>query len=248
MLELFQILTDPKNDFSFPTWVQIVVISLYLLCLSVLSLYAFMQIRLIRNYLKNPSRKINRIEDPSDLPFVTVQLPMFNEFYVAERIIDHVAHFNYPKDKLQIQVLDDSTDETLEIVQKKVQALKDDGVDISLIHRTDRKGYKAGALKEAMHSVKGEFIAIFDADFIPDPNFLRDALSVFQDQKVGVVQSHWGHLNKEHSLLTKLQAFGLDGHFSIEQHGRNSGGHFINFNGTAGIWRKACIEPREEGK
>lgn len=242
MLELFQILTDPNSDFSYPNWIEIAVISLYLLCLTVLSLYAFMQLRLISNYMKHPSKKKERARISNSLPNVTVQLPMYNELYVAERIIDQVAKLNYPKDKIQIQILDDSTDETAEIVKQKVDSLERSGIDISLIHRTDRTGYKAGALKDAMPYVKGELIAIFDADFMPDVNFLLDAVSIFQDEKVGVVQSHWAHLNREHSLLTKLQAFGLDGHFSIEQHGRNSGGHFINFNGTAGIWRKSCIE------
>lgn len=242
MLELFHILTDAESDFSFPLWLEIIILSLYILCLTVLSMYAIMQLKLIWNYLNHPSPKIDRSAPSKDLPLVTVQLPMYNELYVAERIIDRVARLNYPKENLQIQVLDDSTDETAQIVQRKIEELKKSGIDISLLHRKNRSGFKAGALKEAMPEVKGEFIAIFDADFIPDQNFLLDAIGKFDNPKVGVVQTHWGHLNKNYSLLTKLQAFGLDGHFSIEQHGRKSGGHFINFNGTAGIWRKSCIK------
>lgn len=242
MQELFQILTDPQNGFEYPNWSKAIVISLYLLCLLVLTMYAFMQLRLIWNYLNNPSPEIMKATIDSELPKVTVQLPMFNELFVAERIIDKIVMLHYPKDKLQIQLLDDSTDETTDIIKEKVAEYQKAGFDIDLIHRVDRKGYKAGALKHAMDRVKGEFIAIFDADFIPDPDFLLNTIEQFKDPKVGVVQSHWGHLNKNYSLLTKLQAFGLDGHFSIEQHGRNSGSHFINFNGTAGIWRKTCIE------
>jgi cellulose synthase/poly-beta-1,6-N-acetylglucosamine synthase-like glycosyltransferase len=167
---------------------------------------------------------------------------MFNELYVAERIIETTAAFNYPKDKLEIQVLDDSTDETVEVIAKKVAEIAATGVNIKHIHRVDRTGYKAGALDAAMDRVEGEFIAIFDSDFVPDQDFLLKTIPFFQDSNIGVVQTRWGHLNKDYSILTELQAFGLNGHFAIEQGGRNSSGHYINFNGTAGIWRKTCIE------
>ena len=173
---------------------------------------------------------------------VTVQLPMFNELYVADRIIDTVAQMDYPSEKLQIQVLDDSTDETKDIIAKKVAEWKEKGLNISHIHRTDRTGYKAGALDDAMHQVEGEFIAIFDADFVPDKSFLKNTIQHFDNDNIGVVQTRWGHLNEKYSTLTELQAFGLNAHFIIEQCGRNSGNHFINFNGTAGVWRKKCIE------
>ena len=161
--------------------------------------------------------------------------------YVAERIIETAAAFDYPRDKFQIQVLDDSTDETKDIIAAKVAELAATGLNIQHIHRTDRTGYKAGALDDAMDRVQGEFIAIFDADFVPDKDFLIRTMPYFKEG-IGVVQSRWGHLNKTYSLLTELQAFGLNGHFAIEQGGRNASGHFINFNGTAGIWRKTCIE------
>jgi len=182
------------------------------------------------------------IYNPENTPKVTVQLPMFNELYVAERIIETIAQFDYPKDKLQIQVLDDSTDETKDVIAKKVAEVAARGINIQHIHRVDRTGYKAGALDAAMDRVESEFIAIFDADFIPDPDFLQKTMPYFSNDKVGVVQTRWGHINKSYSILTELQAFGLNGHFAIEQGGRNASGHFINFNGTGGIWRKKCIE------
>lgn len=176
-----------------------------------------------------------------DVPHVTIQLPVYNELYVVERLIDTIANFNYPKDKLEIQVLDDSTDESIQITANKVVEVKELGIDIKHIQRKNRTGFKAGALDCGLKVAKGEFIAIFDADFIPDPNFLLKTIPYFQNPRIGVVQTRWGHINKNYSLLTKLQAFGLDAHFTIEQLGRNQGGHFINFNGTAGVWRKECI-------
>jgi cellulose synthase/poly-beta-1,6-N-acetylglucosamine synthase-like glycosyltransferase len=168
---------------------------------------------------------------------------MYNEMYVADRIIETCAAFDYPRDKFDIQVLDDSTDETKDLIAKKVAEIAAMGIQIEHIHRVDRTGYKAGALDAAMDRVKGEFIAIFDADFVPDKDWLQKTMPHFEGNlEVGVVQTRWGHLNKSYSLLTELQAFGLNGHFAAEQGGRNASGHFINFNGTGGIWRKACIE------
>jgi len=173
---------------------------------------------------------------------VTIQLPLYNEMYVIERLIDAVCEIDYPKDKMEIQVLDDSTDETTAIVAKVVEEKKKLGFDISHVRRGSREGFKAGALKEGMKIAKGDFIAIFDADFIPQKEFLKRTLSYFTDEKVGMVQTRWEHLNGDYSIITKAQALALDGHFVIEQSVRNKSGFFINFNGTGGVWRKQCIE------
>ena len=175
-------------------------------------------------------------------PNVTVQLPIFNEKYVVERLLEAVSKFDYPKEKLEIQVLDDSNDITTEIILKKIELLRPLALDIKTIHRENREGFKAGALDYGFQSAKGEFICIFDADFIPSPDFLKNTLSHFEDEKIGVVQTRWTHINQNYSMLTQLQAFGLDAHFSIEQVARNASGSFINFNGTCGVWRKKCIE------
>lgn len=222
-----------------------IVLTIYGLCLLLVFFYSVLQLSLSIAYVRN--RKKKNLEpkpkyDPATTPKVTVQLPMFNELYVADRIIETIAKFDYPSDKLQIQVLDDSTDETKDVIAKKVAEVAARGINIQHIHRVDRTGYKAGALDAAMDRVEGDFIAIFDADFIPDPDFLQKTMPYFQDEKIGVVQTRWGHINKNYSILTELQAFGLNGHFAIEQGGRNAAGHFINFNGTGGVWRKKCIE------
>ncbi len=173
---------------------------------------------------------------------VTIQLPMYNELYVVERLIDSVCQIDYPMDQLEIQVLDDSTDETVDIVRRKVEEKQKLGFNITHIRRGSREGFKAGALKEGLKISTGEYVAIFDADFIPQPDFLKKTLPFFNDEKVGMVQTRWEHLNGDYSILTKTQALALDGHFVIEQNVRNKAGFFINFNGTAGIWRKNCIE------
>ena len=177
-----------------------------------------------------------------DYPFVTVQLPIFNEMYVVERLIDTVAEFDYPHDRLEIQVLDDSTDETVEITRNKVNEYKAKGLDIVHITRSDRKGFKAGALKAATQVAKGEFIAIFDADFLPKTDFLKTTIPYFDDEKVGVVQTRWEHINGNYSLITRLQALQLNVHFTVEQKGRMVGEHMLQFNGTAGVWRRKAIE------
>ena len=230
-------------------WVSKVIVGLYFFCLLLILFYSILQLSLaiayVRNKYKKRRGKVDEekpVYDPKTTPKVTVQLPMFNELYVADRIIETVAAFDYPADKLQIQVLDDSTDETVDVIAKKVAEVAARGVNIQHIHRVDRVGYKAGALDEAMDRVEGDFIAIFDADFVPDKDFLQKTMPYFQDDNVGVVQTRWGHINKKYSILTELQAFGLNGHFAIEQGGRNASGHFINFNGTGGVWRKKCIE------
>lgn len=239
---------DAKGNVSYlhPTshLVARIVLGLYVFCLILIFFYAVVQFSLARTYQKN--KKKRSAEKPLEFdghfaPKVTIQLPMFNEMYVAERIIEETAKIDYPRDKFEIQVLDDSTDETKDIIAAKVAQVAATGINIKHIHRTDRTGYKAGALDAAMDKVEGEFIAIFDSDFMPSVDFLKKTMPYFEDPKVGVVQTRWGHLNKDYSLLTELQAFGLDGHFSVEQSGRTASGHFINFNGTAGVWRKETI-------
>ena len=213
---------------------------LYLICLLVIFGYAVLQATLAVLYLLKKDDK-RKPKSWDELPFVTIQLPVFNEKYVVERLIRAVTQINYPREKFEIQVLDDSTDETTEIIQKLIPELAENGITIMHKHRTDRTGYKAGALAEGLKEAKGDFIAIFDADFVPDQEFLNQTLPYFQEKEVGVVQTRWEHLNREDSLLTQLQAFALDAHFSIEQAGRNAYHHFINFNGTAGVWRKSTI-------
>ncbi len=177
-----------------------------------------------------------------ELPRVTVQLPIFNEMYVTDRLLGAVARLDYPRDRLQIQVLDDSTDETRTIARGCVDRLREQGLDIVYIHRTDRSGFKAGALDNGLRTATGELIAIFDADFVPDPGFLRRTVHHFTDPGLGLVQTRWGHLNRSYSALTQAQAVFLDGHFLVEHVARNRSGRFFNFNGTAGIWRRRAIE------
>lgn len=222
-----------------------IILIIYGICLLLIFFYSVLQLSLAIAYARNRKKKaatVHPVLDESNAPFVTVQLPMYNELYVAERIIEKAAEFDYPRDRMQIQVLDDSTDETVDVIAKKVAEIAATGINIQHVHRTDRTGYKAGALDAAMDQVQGDFIAIFDADFVPEKDWLRNAMAYFTDEKIGVVQTRWGHLNKDYSLLTELQAFGLNGHFAIEQGGRTASGHFINFNGTGGVWRKKCIE------
>ncbi len=181
-------------------------------------------------------------EEEEEWPFVTVQLPLYNERYVVGPLIDNIVKFDYPKDRFEIHVLDDSTDETQDLVREKVNYYKALGFNIEQIRRKERKGYKAGALKDGMEFAKGEFLAIFDADFLPRPDFLRKTIPFFEDKRVGVVQSRWEHLNEDYSLLTRLQAFQLNVHFTVEQVGRMQGNHFLQFNGTAGVWRRETID------
>jgi cellulose synthase/poly-beta-1,6-N-acetylglucosamine synthase-like glycosyltransferase len=175
-------------------------------------------------------------------PRVTIQLPIFNERYVVERVIKSVCRFDYPKDLLEIQILDDSTDDTAEIAEALANQMKDQGFDIQYIHRDNRTGFKAGALKEGLKTAKGELVGIFDADFVPHPEFLKETVPYFTDPKIGMLQTRWGHINSDYSLLTRAQSIGIDGHFGVEQAARAWSGFFMNFNGTAGIWRKITIE------
>ncbi len=194
-------------------------------------------------YYHHKYKNVQHKPDPNFKPDykVTIQLPLYNELYVVERLIDSICEIDYPKENLEIQVLDDSTDETVEITASKVDEKKKLGFDIQHIRRANREGFKAGALKEGMKDAKGEFIAIFDADFIPQKDFLKITLPFFYNEKIGMVQTRWDHLNSDASILTKAQALALDGHFVIEQTVRNKAGFFINFNGTGGVWRKECI-------
>ena len=216
---------------------------MYLYFISLLILFAFGAHGFVMVYHYLRQRHIEEVVPPFTVePVVTVQLPVFNELYVVDRLIDSICALDYPKEKLEIQVLDDSTDETYQVVEKAVKHYCRLGYDVKHIHRVDRTGYKAGALKNGLATARGEFIAIFDADFIPRQEFLRSTIPYFYaDTKVGLVQTRWEHLNSEYSLLTRTQAFSLDGHFVIEQDVRNKAGFFINFNGTGGIWRKAAI-------
>ncbi|WP_452225324.1 cellulose synthase family protein [Lacinutrix chionoecetis] len=208
-------------------------------------MYALAQLNLLFNYLSAQKKKIKtpylNFNNPEDVPFVTIQLPVFNEEYVMQRLLENIALMDYPKEKLEIQVLDDSTDSTIKTTCAQIAALQTKGLDIVHICRTNREGFKAGALKEGLEIAKGEFIAIFDADFLPKKDWLKQTIPHFIDRNIGVVQTRWGHINRNYSTLTKIQAFALDAHFTLEQVGRNSKGHFINFNGTAGVWRKQCI-------
>jgi cellulose synthase/poly-beta-1,6-N-acetylglucosamine synthase-like glycosyltransferase len=177
----------------------------------------------------------------TDVPMVTIQLPMFNEYSVVERLIRAVCKIKYPIDKLEIQVLDDSTDDTITLANKVVDEYKAKGYNIKYIHRIDRSGYKAGALKAGLEVAEGEFVAIFDADFVPNEDFLEETVPYFQNPNIGLVQTRWEHLNEDYSMITKAQALALDAHFCVEQQTRSNADFFFSFNGTAGIWRKATI-------
>lgn len=206
-----------------------------------ISLYGLHRYVIVYLFLKNRRNVPQPAGRLPELPRVTVQLPIFNELYVVERLLESVSKLNYPRELLDIQVLDDSTDETRELSAKLADELRTRGFDITHIHRTDRTGFKAGALENGLRSAKGEFIFILDADFVPSPDVLLKTVHFFADPKVGMIQTRWGHLNRTYSLLTRVQAMFLDGHLLLEQTGRNRSGRFINFNGTAGVWRKSCI-------
>ena len=210
--------------------------------LSILAIYGWHRYYLVYLYMKHKGNAPVPLPDLVDLPRVTVQLPIFNEMYVADRLIDTVCEIDYPRELLEIQVLDDSTDETTSIAELAVRRHAARGFDIHYLHRVDRTGYKAGALEAGLQQATGEFIAIFDADFIPPTDFLKRTLPHFStDPKIGMVQARWGHINQDYSLLTKIQSILLDAHFVLEHGARNRSGCFFNFNGTAGIWRRETI-------
>lgn len=215
----------------------------YITSLSILFIFGSHGFIMIYYYLKFRYRKPREAGEITQYPVVTVQLPVYNELYVVGRLIDASCAMVYPKEKLEIQVLDDSTDDTVEVVATTVERYRKQGFDIKHIRRVNRTGFKAGALREGMKTARGEYIAIFDADFIPKRDFLLKTIPhMVNDPRVGMVQTRWEHLNFDYSLLTRTQAMALDGHFVIEQSVRNKVGLFINFNGTAGVWRRSCIE------
>jgi len=224
---------------------EYIIITIYSLALILIFMYALAQLNLLFNY-----RSAQKKEDTSpkfdftnskEIPKVTIQLPVYNEMYVMERLLDNIVTLEYPREKLEIQVLDDSSDESIVTTEKHIKRLQKTGINIQHIRRSNRQGFKAGALKKGLEIATGEFIAIFDADFLPQKDWLLQTIPYFKNVAIGVVQTRWGHINRNYSTLTKIQAFALDAHFSLEQVGRNSKGHFINFNGTAGVWRKECI-------
>ncbi len=225
--------------------ISYLIIAIYSVALLLIFFYSLAQLNLLVNYLGNKQQNKNapkfNLLDAKEIPYVTIQLPVYNEEYVMDRLLANIAKIEYPKSKLEIQVLDDSTDDTVVDTAQKIKVLQESGLDIQHIRRENRQGFKAGALKEGLLTAKGDFIAIFDADFLPDPDWLKKTVIYFKDEEIGVVQTRWGHINRDYSTLTKIQAFALDAHFTLEQVGRNAKGHFINFNGTAGIWRKECI-------
>jgi cellulose synthase/poly-beta-1,6-N-acetylglucosamine synthase-like glycosyltransferase len=214
----------------------------YIFVLVVLTFFGFHRLFLVVLYYWS-KRNVPKPEgELPELPVVTIQLPIFNEQYVVERLIDAVCALDYPKDKLEIQVLDDSTDETVHISERKVNEKRAQGYDIHFVHRVNREGFKAGALNEGMAKSRGEFLAIFDADFVPNPDFLQKTIPHFTGENVAAVQTRWEHLNRDYSVLTKVQAMLLDAHFFMEHTARNRSGRFINFNGTAGVWRRKAID------
>ena len=224
---------------------ETLIIAVYAIALILIFMYALAQLNLLYNFLraigKNSKCEKFDFSKEEEIPYVTIQLPVYNELYVMERLLENIAKINYPNNKLEIQVLDDSTDESFSKTSEQISVLQNKGLNIKHVTRSDRKNFKAGALKEGLKIAKGEFITIFDADFLPQKDWLQKTVPYFKDPKIGVVQTRWGHLNRNFSILTKVQAFALDAHFTLEQVGRNSMNHFINFNGTAGVWRKECI-------
>src|SRR6202048_5047654 len=210
-----------------------------------LSAYGIHRYFIIYLYFKNRHRRPTAPSKFDLLPVVTIQLPIYNEIYVIERLLKAISELDYPKDRFEIQVLDDSTDETRELTERTVANLQERGFDAVVLHRENRVGFKAGALDNGFKKAKGEFFFILDADFVPPPNILKESIDYFADPKVGMIQTKWGHINRTYSWLTRAQAILLDGHLVLEQTARSRTGRFFNFNGTAGLWRKSCI--REAG-
>jgi cellulose synthase/poly-beta-1,6-N-acetylglucosamine synthase-like glycosyltransferase len=217
----------------------------YFIVLVILAAYGGHRYWLVYLYYKHQAKKT---KEPAahfplnDLPRVTVQLPIFNEQYVVDRLLDAVCRLDYPREKLDIQLLDDSTDETVEVARILVERYAALGNPVVYLHRNNREGFKAGALAEGLKTAKGEFVAIFDADFVPPPDFLLNCIHHFTDPKVGMVQTRWTHINRNYSVLTEVEAILLDGHFVLEHSGRSRSGVFFNFNGTAGMWRRSAID------
>lgn len=244
---LLPIYRNGRENLSYLTSLDgsdIAVITLYFTLLGLMAILGLYRLRMVYHFWRykdikpHPKRQFAEAE----LPRITVQLPLFNELYVVERLLEAVTKLDYPRHLLEIQVCDDSTDETIIIAEAAVAKYKAAGHDIYYLHRTDRTGFKAGALEHAMKQASGELLAIFDADFLPKPDCLRKMVDYFSDEQVGMVQMRWSHINADYSLLTRIQEIMLDGHFVVEQTSRNRTGAFFNFNGTAGMWRKQAIE------
>jgi cellulose synthase/poly-beta-1,6-N-acetylglucosamine synthase-like glycosyltransferase len=217
-------------------------LALYYLVLGILAFYGVHRFVLVVRFLRTRDRAPVRPAEPAEWPVVTVQLPLYNEMYVAERLLAAVARLDYPREKLEVQVLDDSTDETSEIVARLVEGHRRAGLDVHHLRRADRTGFKAGALAAGLARARGRFLAVFDADFVPRPDFLKEAVPHFAEPAVGMVQGSWSHINRGYSPLTRVEAILLDGHFLVEHTARHRSGCFFNFNGTAGIWRREAIE------
>ena len=224
------------------TTVELVFLVIYFAVLCILAVYGSHRYRMAFLYYRHKFKLPTPSGVLKTLPKVTIQLPIYNELYVVERLIDSVCHIDYPRELLQIQVLDDSTDETSSIARACVERNRQQGHRVAYLHRKSREGFKAGALAYGLRFADGELIAVFDADFVPSTDFLRRTVPFFADEKTGMVQVRWGHLNREFSILTQAQSIFLDGHFIIEHTARNRSGCFFNFNGTAGIWRRTTIE------
>lgn len=222
--------------------IRLVLFGIYFPLLTAIAILIVYKLKLLLTYLWNRNCNPKPAKLFEELPFVTIQLPMYNEKNVAERLIASAAAVDYPKDRFEIQVLDDSTDESILVSRRCVEEYRGRGYNISVRHRTDRSDYKAGALAEGLKDARGEFVAVFDSDFIIPANFLKETVHFFTNPNIGMVQCRWGFINERDSLLTRLQTSFLNGHFIIEHTARNRGGHFFNFNGTAGIWRKAAID------
>ncbi len=214
----------------------------YFAVLLTLAIFGLHRYRMVNLYFRHRHRQPKPAGRFQELPRVTAQLPLYNELYVVERLVDAVCGLDYPRDRLQIQILDDSTDETTEVARRAVERHRARGVDIQHLHRARRSGFKAGALDAGLREASGELIAIFDADFVPQASFLQETVQYFTDPGVGMVQARWGHVNADYSTLTRVQAVLLDAHFVLEHGGRNRAGCFFNFNGTAGLWRRSSID------
>src|SRR5258705_8371276 len=214
----------------------------YFIVLIILAVYGLHRYWLVYDYYKYRKNVPGPPPEVTEWPRVTVQLPIFNDRYVIERLVEAVSRFDYSYELLDVQVLDDSTDETREIARACVERHAAQGLPISYIHRSNREGYKAGALENGLKTARGEFVAIFDADFIPESDFLRRTVPYFQDPAIGMAQTRWTYLNRDYSLLTEVETILLDGHFVVEHGARSRRGTFFNFNGTAGVWRRAAID------
>ena len=222
-----------------------ILIFFYSISLVIFFIYALSHLSLLINYLAFKKKSEISVKwnfkNYTNIPYVTIQLPIYNELYVIERLLFNITKIDYPYEKLEIQILDDSDDDSSILIYDLISKIKSKGIDIIHLKRKQRIGYKAGALREGLKIAKGEFIAIFDSDFMPKPDFLIKTIPYFKNPEIGMIQTRWGYLNKDFSILTKVQAFALDVHFTLEQVGRNAKNHFINFNGTAGVWRKKTI-------